>query len=118
MIPEFEKFRADVETLRNKLVDVGEGLHIHLMEEELEDLHEEQGAPGFWDNLERSTHVTRRISHLENKIKHYNELVSSCDDIDVMMELAEEDQRVCAITAAMPGGTGLLKFRDKQEAPD
>ena len=28
-----------------------------------------------------------------------------------MIELARENERVCAITAAMPGGTGLLKFR-------
>ena len=31
---------------------------------------------------------------------------------ETMMELAAENSRVCAITAAMPGGTGLLKFRD------
>ena len=30
-----------------------------------------------------------------------------------MMELAAENPKVCAITAAMPGGTGLLKFREK-----
>ncbi len=30
-----------------------------------------------------------------------------------MMELAEENDRVCAITAAMPGGTGLLDFKAK-----
>ena len=29
-----------------------------------------------------------------------------------MMELAKEDPRVCAITAAMPGGTGLLPFKN------
>lgn len=29
-----------------------------------------------------------------------------------MIELAEKDDRICAITAAMPGGTGLLEFRD------
>ncbi len=29
---------------------------------------------------------------------------------DVLVELAEKNERVCAITAAMPGGTGLLKF--------
>ena len=29
-----------------------------------------------------------------------------------MMELAAEDPKVCAITAAMPGGTGLLGFRN------
>ena len=28
-----------------------------------------------------------------------------------MVELAREDKRVCAITAAMPGGTGLLPFK-------
>jgi 1-deoxy-D-xylulose-5-phosphate synthase len=28
-----------------------------------------------------------------------------------MMELASQDNRVCAITAAMPGGTGLLEFK-------
>ena len=27
-----------------------------------------------------------------------------------MLELAKEDERVCAITAAMPGGTGLIDF--------
>ena len=29
---------------------------------------------------------------------------------DTMLELAEENPRLCAITAAMPGGTGLLKY--------
>ena len=32
---------------------------------------------------------------------------------ETMVELAAEDPRVCAITAAMPGGTGLLKFMEK-----
>ena len=32
---------------------------------------------------------------------------------DTMLKLAEEDRRVCAITAAMPGGTGLVKFKNK-----
>ena len=32
---------------------------------------------------------------------------------ETMLELANEDSRVCAITAAMPGGTGLLDFKNK-----
>ena len=32
---------------------------------------------------------------------------------DIMLDLAAEDPRVCAITAAMPGGTGLLNFKEK-----
>lgn len=30
---------------------------------------------------------------------------------ETMLKLAAEDKRVCAITAAMPGGTGLLEFK-------
>ena len=30
---------------------------------------------------------------------------------ETMVELAKEDPRVCAITAAMPGGTGLMPFK-------
>ena len=30
---------------------------------------------------------------------------------ETMCDLAQEDSRVCAITAAMPGGTGLLEFK-------
>ena len=35
---------------------------------------------------------------------------------EMMVELGREDERVCAITAAMPGGTGLLGFM--KEFPD
>lgn len=34
----------------------------------------------------------------------------------VLTELSQKDQRICAITAAMPGGTGLLDF--KSQFPD
>ena len=32
---------------------------------------------------------------------------------EAMVELAQKDSRVCAITAAMPGGTGLLDYKKK-----
>lgn len=32
---------------------------------------------------------------------------------ETMCALAEKNERVCAITAAMPGGTGLLKFKEQ-----
>ncbi len=35
---------------------------------------------------------------------------------NAMLDLAKEEPRLCAVTAAMPGGTGLLKF--KAEFPD
>ena len=45
---------------------------------------------------------------LSPKTKTYSDIFG-----DTMMELAEQNPRVCAITAAMPGGTGLLEYREK-----
>ncbi len=40
------------------------------------------------------------------KVKSYSDAFG-----ETMIELARKDPRVCAITAAMPGGTGILKFQ-------
>ena len=72
MIIEIEQYTAKLNALRAQLKEVGEGLHMEDMEKELLELKEEMNADGFWDNLERSTHVNRRIASLEGKIKHYN----------------------------------------------
>ena len=91
MILELEQFTQRLDSLRSTLKEVGEGLHIEDMERELQELHEEMNADGFWDNLERSTHVNRRIANLEGRIKHYDSLLSGCDDVETMMELAQEE---------------------------
>lgn len=91
MILAFDQYTQRLENLRAQLKEVGDGLHIDDMHKELTELHEEMNADGFWDNLERSTHVNKRISTLEAKIKHYNSLLSACDDVETMMELANEE---------------------------
>ena len=45
---------------------------------------------------------------LSGKVKTYSDVFG-----ESMVQLAEENPKVCAITAAMPGGTGLLSFREK-----
>ena len=45
---------------------------------------------------------------LAPKVKTYSDSFG-----ETMLELAETDPRICAITAAMPGGTGLLNFQKK-----
>ena len=43
---------------------------------------------------------------LASKVETYSDSFGVC-----LTELAQQDSRVCAITAAMPGGTGLLDFQ-------
>jgi len=91
MIIDFEQYASRVEAGRKQLQEVREGLHMDQMEQELTELHEEMNADGFWDDLERSTHVNRRISQLESKIKQLEKLAGGFDDIETMLELANEE---------------------------
>ena len=113
MIIEIEQYTAKLNALRAQLKEVGEGLHMEDMEKELLELTEEMNADGFWDNLERSTHVNRRIASLEGKIKHYNSLLSSCDDIETMTELAQEENDADLIAEA---GEEIAKLEKDTDA--
>jgi peptide chain release factor 2 len=82
MILDLEQYRAQLDIQRARLIEVGDGLH------------EEMGAPGFWDDLDRSRAVNQKITAHETKIKHYRSMLEACDDVETMMELSadEEDQ--------------------------
>ena len=113
MILELEQFSQRLDSLRSTLKEVGEGLHIEDMERELQELHEEMNADGFWDNLERSTHVNRRIANLEGRIKHYDSLLSGCDDVETMMELAQEENDADMVAEA---GAEIERLEKETEA--
>ena len=112
MILELEQYKIKLDEQRAKLAEAGDGMHIDLIERELMELKEEMNAPGFWDDLERSTAVNRRISFLESKLKHYNALLEQCDDVETMILLAEEEEDQ---SAALETGTQLDELIEKVE---
>ncbi len=91
MILLLEDIKLRLEALKGQLEEIRGGLHIEQMQRELTELKEEMNAPGFWDDLDRSTHVNKRIAAIEHKIGHYDGLVSQRDDLEVMAELAQEE---------------------------
>ncbi len=91
MFLEQEQYLSTITDLREQLRETGEGLHIDLLERELSELKEEMASDGFWDDLDRSTRVNQRIAAIERKISHYQELVAACDDAEIMVQLADEE---------------------------
>ena len=61
------------------------------LREDLIEYQEDMASPGFWDDTERAQRVSAHAHQTEMKIQHYESLVSRADDIEVMMELAEEE---------------------------
>ena len=48
--------------------------------------------PEFWNDLERSQKVNREIKALKNKVERYKKLWSKIEDLEVLIELALEEQ--------------------------
>ena len=80
-----------LEALKGQLEEIRDGLRIELLQRELTELKEEMGAPGFWDDLARSTQVNKRIAAIEGKIGQYDALVQQREDLEVMVELSQEE---------------------------
>ncbi|NLO13511.1 MAG: peptide chain release factor 2 [Clostridiales bacterium] len=86
-----EDIKLRLEALKSQLEEIRGGLHIDLLHRELAELKEEMAAPGFWDDLGRSTHVNKRIAAIEGKISQFDALVQEQEDLEVMVELAQEE---------------------------
>ena len=61
------------------------------MQDELAELHETMNEPDFWNDLERSAKVSQRVKTIEDKIALFKRLNGRADDVETMMELAEEE---------------------------
>jgi peptide chain release factor 2 len=60
------------------------------MREELAERHEEMNAPGFWDDMDRSTKINQRIKRLEDKLTYFASLEARADDVETLADLAQE----------------------------
>jgi peptide chain release factor 2 len=60
------------------------------LKEQLSEYQEEMASAGFWDDMEHAQKITARARSTENRIQHYDKLVGRADDLEVLVELAEE----------------------------
>lgn len=59
--------------------------------EELEALQSEASKPDLWNNSQHAQRVTQRLANLEEEIGQYGKLHSQLEDIQVLLELAIEE---------------------------
>ncbi len=88
---ESEVFRQEITALQGMLAENEKSLNIAGLREQLVEYQEDMASPGFWDDVERAQKVNQKMRSCEGRIKHYESLVSRLEDVDVMMELAEEE---------------------------
>jgi len=88
---EFDEYRQKLTALKPKLDGLSVSLNLGAEAEELERLHAQIDAPGFWDNQEVSQKVMKRARQLEAKAGRYREMQGAWEDLMTICEMALEE---------------------------
>jgi peptide chain release factor 2 len=59
-------------------------------------LEEQMQAPGFWDDSDAAAKVSAQHARTSRKLKGFQELASDVEDLEGLVELAEEDEEMAA----------------------
>lgn len=80
-----------VAALRSTFADIRSVVGVDRLEKEIAELSEQAGAPDLWDDPEAAQKVTSSLSHRQAELAKINSISSRLDDIEIMVELANEE---------------------------
>ncbi|MGL4339773.1 MAG: peptide chain release factor 2 [Rhodoglobus sp.] len=90
----------DIAALRSTFADIRSVVGVERLEAEIAQLSEQAGAPDLWDDTDQAQKVTSSLSHRQAELARINSIATRLDDLDIMVELANEEQDAAAAAEA------------------
>ncbi|BBH16702.1 peptide chain release factor 2 [Nocardioides baekrokdamisoli] len=84
-------FDAELKQLRATLHTVEQVLDLGAMKAEIDVLGEQTAAADFWNDQAAAQKVTSKLSMLNGEVDRFESLASRVDDLEVLVELAQEE---------------------------
>ena len=88
---EFEEYKGKLNGLKPTLDALRDALHLEAAEKEIEELEGQSARDGFWNDVENSQRVQKRLKQLKAKVENYEKLCSGWDDLMTLCEMAIEE---------------------------
>ena len=88
---EFEEYKQKLSAIKPSLDLLRGALKLDAAEREIEELEAASAREGFWNDVEKSQKVQKRLKTLQNKRDNYNKLCSSWDDLMTLCDMAIEE---------------------------
>ena len=88
---EFEEYKVKLNSLKPTLDSLRDALHLQAAEKEIEELEGQSARDGFWNDVENSQRVQKRLKQLKGKTENYQKLCSQWDDLMTLCEMAIEE---------------------------
>ena len=88
---EFDEYKVKLNNCKPELEVLRDALKLEAAEKEIEELEAASARDGFWNDVENSQKVQKRLKNLKDKVENYNRLCASWDDMMTMCEMAIEE---------------------------
>ena len=88
---EFEEYKVKLNNMKPTLDGLGSALKLDDAHSEIAELEAESAKEGFWNDLDRSQKVQKRMKQLQQKCEKYEKLCSTWDDLMTICEMALEE---------------------------
>ena len=88
---EFEEYKQKLNALKPTLDGLRDALRLEAAEKEIEELEGQSAQDGFWNDVENSQRVQKRLKQTKNKVENYNRLCTAWDDMMTLCEMALEE---------------------------
>ena len=83
-------FSARIRALRSTYADIAAVTDLPKLDREIIELEEQAAAPDLWDDPAAAQKVTSGLSHRQARVKRLRGVEQRLDDLEVLIELAEE----------------------------
>ncbi|EAR24305.1 peptide chain release factor 2 [marine actinobacterium PHSC20C1] len=102
-------FSDDIAALRSTFADIRQVVDTDRLTSEIARLSEAAGAPDLWDDTDKAQKVTSDLSHRQAELAKINSISNRLDDLEIMVQLANEESDAQAGADARAELTGIKK---------
>jgi peptide chain release factor 2 len=104
-----------IDELRRRVAHIREYLDVDRKRARLQELQEQAAAPGLWDDPAAARLVTTELSRVETALQRHDTLAGRVDDLDVLNQLAQEEEDAATATEVGRSLVDLRAALDKLE---
>ncbi|TQO19110.1 peptide chain release factor 2 (bRF-2) [Rhodoglobus vestalii] len=102
-------FSDDIAALRSTFADIRQVVDTDRLTAEIAELSKLAGAPDLWDDTDKAQKVTSDLSHRQAELAKIVSLSSRLDDLEIMVQLANEESDAQAAADARSELVGITK---------
>ncbi len=88
---EFDEYKVKLNNCKPDLEVLRTALKLESAQKEIEELEAASAREGFWNDVEKSQKVQKRLKNLKDKVENFNRLCASWDDMMTICEMAIEE---------------------------